>query len=105
MFGDEEVGADHAGQFRLEGVRALEFEDMCGLALVQPTGDPFRLLTFEALAVKEVYGTIELEKDAAKRIDFLCNCCVQSEWGRGYAPFMTGEKALSRQGISNGLRC
>ena len=41
---------------------ALEFDELGGLALVQPAGDPFRLLAFHALAVEQIDRAIELQQ-------------------------------------------
>ena len=71
MFGDQQVRADDARHLVLQGRRALKRDQVGGLALVQPAGDPFGLFAFHALAVKQIDRAIELKQHAAERFHLL----------------------------------
>ena len=83
VFGDEQVGANDAGQFVLEGGRALECDQVGGFALVEPARDPFRLLAFDALAVEQIDRAIELQQHAPERFQLVAPAPGPSGNGAG----------------------
>ena len=64
----KQVGANDTRDLGLEGWVALPGEQGCGLAAVQPIGDPGGLFAFAAFPVEEVDGAVKLEQHAAERI-------------------------------------
>src|ERR1039458_2833280 len=104
MFRNQEIRSDDAWHVVLEGLRTLEFDEVGRLALVQPAGDPFRLLAFRALPVKQIDRSIELKQDASERFDLLCQGGPKRIGDRRGPPIVLCEQALGRQALPNEAR-
>ena len=62
MFGQQQVGPDDPRHFVLERERALQFDEVGGLAQIQPARDPFGLFSLGALAIQQIDRPIKLQQ-------------------------------------------
>jgi len=90
--GEEDVGTDDARHIVLKGRVALEIDEVLRFAAVKPIRNPGGLFACGALAVKQIDGTIKLEQEAAKGLEFTGN--FFAEWKRrsGHAPVLVLEE-------------
>ena len=68
-------------------------DEFGGLTLIEPLSDPFRLFAFDTFAVEQIDCAIELKQHAAQRFQFFGHLRLQTKWGRGDAPFVSGEQS------------
>src|SRR5206468_10635229 len=100
VLGEEQIRPDHAGNFVFENRRALQLDKFSRFALVEPTGDPFRLFPFGAFAIEQIDRTIELKQHTTKSFEIFGEFCAESERDGRHAPGMPGKKTLRRQSVA-----
>ena len=65
---EQNVRANDARDVALERGGALQIDQLLGLALIQDSRDPGRLLAGHALAIEQIDGAIELQEHAAQTV-------------------------------------
>ena len=103
MFSQEEVGADDAGPIVFESWVALEIDQGLGFTLVEPTGDPLGLFSFEAVPVEEVHRAVELEQHSAQLFELTDEFRAEREGVWCDAPGVVEEEPAGGQLISDRL--
>ena len=103
VIGQEEVGADDAGPIVFESRVALEIDQGLGFALVEPTGDPRGLFSFEAVSVEEVHRAVELEQHPAQLLELTDEFRAEREGVWCDAPGVVEEEPAGGQLIEDRL--
>jgi len=91
--GQEQIRPDHAWHGGLEGCGALKFDNTGRFAKLKPTGDPLGLSAFNAFAVEEVGGLVELQEHPSELLDIVGQLFPKRKRGGGDAPVMAGKES------------
>src|ERR1041385_5082161 len=96
---ENEIGPDHPRQIVSNFLASRKLDQLPGLARVEITRNPFRLLSFYALLVKLITGALKNEESMSKLFQIGEKFSVDRERVRGKQPVFLCKKALFRKRV------
>jgi hypothetical protein len=94
LFSEQNVRPNDGGNVVLKNFGTLQIDQPGRLPGVEPLRDPVGLFAGDALAVEKIDSAVELQKNAAERVQFFGEFRIDRKWLRGDAPLLAGEKAI-----------